>query len=94
MKKYVKPELIFESFEMTQQVAACTFDLVSNTSVDHNDETCAFKGIEPNLGIEITIFMNGTTSGDVSTDNPKTAEGYCYFGSTDSGVANFNIFNS
>ncbi len=86
MKKYVKPELIFESFEMTQQVAACTFDLVSNTSVDHNDETCAFSGIEPNMNVPVTIFLDGSND-----CNGHTAEDYCYTNGT---ADSFNIFNS
>ena len=40
MKKYVKPELIFESFEMTQQIAACQYD--SNNT--HDDAACKFTG--------------------------------------------------
>ena len=38
MKKYVKPELIYESFELSQQIAACDYDS-KNTSTN---EGCTF----------------------------------------------------
>lgn len=40
MKKYVKPELFYESFELNTQIAACAFDAYNNTDAG----VCAFKG--------------------------------------------------
>lgn len=35
MKKYVKPDLYFESFQLTQHIAACGYDMID--SRDEND---------------------------------------------------------
>ena len=78
MKKYVKPELIFESFEMTQQIAACQYD--SNNT--HDDAACKFTGYNDEFEQNMTIFVDSTC--DV------IAESYCYHGST----GGFSIFNS
>lgn len=80
MKKYVKPELYFESFELSQQIAACDFD--SNYSM--NDEGCSFTGINQDFGVEMTIFLS-------SPPCDYVVEDYCYHGST-SGY--YSIFNS
>ena len=68
MKKYVKPELIFESFEMTQQIAACDYD----SKGSFNDATCTFVGSE--FPDEV-IFVDKTNCSTI-------AESYCYHGST------------
>ena len=76
MKKYVKPELVFESFEMTQQIAACDYD----SKGTHDTDACKFYGSEfP----EQAIFRD-TASCDITS-----AEGYCYHGST-GGISIFN----
>ena len=31
MKAYVKPELFYESFELSQNIAACGWDMINNT---------------------------------------------------------------
>lgn len=82
MKKYVKPELFYESFEMSQQIAACTYDS-NNTSNDIVN--CGFTGEEPNSGVTMTIFLNGNTN--------CTTIGEAYCEHTGTGAA-FNIFNS
>ena len=82
MKKYVKPELIYEHFELSQQIAACQFDL-------HNqgDETlCKFIG-DAGFGTMV-IFRDVCGNGD--EDESIRAESYCYHNST----AAFGIFNS
>lgn len=81
MKKYVKPELVFESFELTQQIAACTYDS-QNTM---NDVNCTFTGINEFTGESITLFLPGAER--CTTE----AYSYCYHGSTGEG---FSIFNS
>lgn len=79
MKKYVKPELIFESFELTQQIAACDYDS-NNTSTD---EGCSFTGVNKDFGVEMNIFLSTPTCAVV-------AESYCYHNAS----GGFGIFNS
>lgn len=78
MKKYKKPVIYFERFEMSQQIAACDYDS-NNTS---NDVSCEFTGINKDFGVEMTIFQGNC---DVF------AESYCYHSSS-SGY--YSIFNS
>ena len=81
MKKYVKPELVYESFELSQQIAACDYD--SNNTA--NDIGCQFTGNNPTTGATMTIFLEATTLCTVK------AEAYCEHTGTG---ASFNIFNS
>ncbi|MBQ7922992.1 MAG: hypothetical protein IJ325_10535 [Clostridia bacterium] len=81
MKKYVKPELIYESFEMSQQIASCDYDS-KGTLMDVSN--CGFTGSD-GFGGTVTIFNVG--NGVCVTQG----EGYCEH------VASgnlFNIFNS
>ena len=79
MKKYVKPELFFESFELSQQIAACQFDLDENTS---NNIPCEFVATD-NAPFDVTIFSKDAC--------PVDGEIYCEHSSTElSGV----LFNS
>lgn len=80
MKKYVKPELFYESFELTQQIAACDYDS-NNTSTD---EGCSFTGVNKDFGVEMKIFLSQGICDVI-------AESYCYHNST-SGM--FGVFNS
>lgn len=81
MKKYVKPELVYESFELSQQIAACTYDS-KNTA---NDIACHFTGINPTTGLTMTIFLEG------NSNCTTKAHAYCEHSGTG---AQFNIFNS
>lgn len=70
MKKYVKPELFFESYELSQNIAACGWDL------KHADpKTCQAVG-DPAWGNpDMVVFTK---------DNCETVwEGYCYENSAD-----------
>ena len=71
MKKYVKPELIYEHFELSQQIAACQYDLDETTS---NNIPCHFVGDE-NAPFSVTIFDNGSC--------PVDAEMFCEHSGTD-----------
>lgn len=82
MKKYVKPELVYESFELSQQIAACTYDS-KNTMNDV--VSCGFTGINPTTDTTMTIFLNGNTY------CTTIGEAYCEHSGTGN---NFNIFNS
>lgn len=80
MKSYVKPDLFYESFELSENIAACAWDMTSQTP-----ETCAAIG-DTDFGIgDYAIFTAGVT-GCVITDY----QGYCY----QPGASNSNIFNS
>lgn len=73
MKKYVKPELFYESYELSQHIAACGWDMNSGDPM-----SCTADG-DPDLGNpEIRVFV-------ASNDHCKDAtiwEGYCYENST------------
>lgn len=80
MKKYVKPELLYESFVLSEQIATCDFDS-QNTSND--PDICQFTGAA--LGIPNgTYFTNANTACPVKFDN------YCYH----NGTLSANLFNS
>ena len=81
MKKYVKPELMFESFELSQQIAACTYDIYNNTNTD---EGCQFTD-----GNQY-IFMSGC-GGNVGDTPVWQVENYCYHNGSSSP---YGIFNS
>lgn len=69
MKKYVKPELFYENFELTQQVAICQYDL-NHTKPDNCNSF---------IGGEDSDFPGLI----VLTDMCDTyIEDYCYHGST------------
>jgi len=73
MKKYVKPELIYERYELAQHIAACAFDL-------HNmgEGSCGFKG-EDSLGLGDLIILNDS----IAACDIKDYEGYCYHAGPD-----------
>ena len=54
MKKYVKPELFYEHFELSQQIAACQYDLDESTGFFVGDETSDWPGL--------VIFRDGCTT--------------------------------
>ena len=66
MKKYVKPMLIYESFEMSQQIATCEYD------GDFDDKSCIF--IDDN---GISIFTNNCGYNGI-----LRVEAYCYHSAT------------
>ena len=80
MKKYVKPELFFESFELNQQIAVCDFDLVKGTFDSSNKSGCAYTW---ELDPSTTIFINNAAC-------TTLVEDYCYQNSTDSLYKPFN----
>ena len=66
MKKYVKPDLFFEKFELSRQIAACHFDL------NLAEDSCqTFTDPEGN------IFINEMNCGGY-----WILEEYCYYPST------------
>ena len=77
MKKYVKPELFFESYELSQNIAACGWDMGSKGNPTLNSPLeCKATG-DPAWGNpEIVVFTE-----DAKCDN--IWEGYCYENSAD-----------
>jgi hypothetical protein len=85
MRKYVKPELFFESFEMSQQIAACDFDLVEGTNTDLS---CQFIGTNELLfGVISKIFQSGCGRDDSQVVDIAG----CYHNSL---LSPYGIFNS
>ena len=74
MKKYVKPVLIYESFAMAQQIAACDFDS-NNTNEDIY--SCVFTNDE---GWE--VFSSGICA--------STGDAYCEHASAETSISIFN----
>ena len=79
MKKYVKPELFYERFELNQQIAACDYDLNPST-----DGQCGFTGHNTDFGESITIFLS-------ESDCDFVADSYCYHNAS---ASPWGIYNS
>lgn len=67
-KPYVRPELYFESFELSQNIADCGWEL---QSADEN--ICHAVADETKLGLPFTIFQES-----VSTCQLNSRNFYCY----------------
>lgn len=84
MKKYVKPELFYERFELSQHIADCAWELTNA------DELSCTANPDPGkipLPGGVTLF----TSADICTDlNKSNYADYCYHGS----VSAANSFKS
>ena len=71
MKNYVKPELFYESYELSQNIAACGWDLNQANTKD-----CKFVG-DPTYGNpSIVVF-------ETKEKCETVLEGYCYENSSD-----------
>ena len=80
MKKYVKPELFYERYELTEQIAACSWD-----AYNQMDETnCAFSG-DKSTGLEGLYAFTDSSKGC-----EFVPENYCY----QNGGEGFNSFAS
>lgn len=80
MKAYVKPELFYESFELSQHIALCAWDMSNST----DKQSCSALGDEKDFGmIPAVIFVDGNT---LCNDKP---EDYCYTKATN-GIGVFN----
>ena len=72
MKKYVKPELFYERYELTEQIADCAWEWVN--SRDENNCTLVGDSDNSKHGLAgFTIFVNSACE---ITD--PTPEIYCY----------------
>lgn len=81
MKKYVKPELFFENYELSQHIAACAWDL----NVINNSSVCGFKG-DSSYGLEGYVVMMESTVCTAIYDEST----YCYHTSS----PEMTLFNS
>lgn len=84
MKKYVKPELIYERYELSQNIAACAWDVIS--ADQHSCEAVADESI-------FGFPLNGnlfTTKRGCYYDFYDGVEDYCYH----AGGEFSNIFQS
>lgn len=81
MKEYVKPELFFESFELSEQIAVgCSQDLI----VNHGDgESCVLEN--PAGALTTKLFVQ-----DNANCTTYEFDGYCYH----SGQEGFTVFSS
>lgn len=82
MKKYVKPELFFESYELSQNIAACGWDMQNLNS----PKNCQATG-DPSFGNpNLVVFVEGNEKCEA------VWEGYCYENSADN--VTIKIFQS
>lgn len=81
MKKYVKPDLYYENFELNQHIAACAFDMEDFQTV----EKCSLTGEDAGYPNDMKFFADGT---DACTDGPLVD--ICYT----NGTTGINVFNS
>ena len=81
MKKYVKPDLFYENFELSQHIAACAWDMNDSQNV----ETCSAVS-DSTWGVPEGLHAFNSVA--VCTDGPL--DSYCYT----NGSSGINIFNS
>ncbi len=82
MKEYVKPDLFYESFELSQHIAACGIDM---NSADTN--SCN-ANLDPDFwSINDAVFNESRN--DCST-NIDVIEAYCYTSGTSEAGRTFN----
>lgn len=84
MKKYVKPELYYENFELSQHIAACGID------VNHDDTTSCNPTLDGSFweGLDrVGVFSDGRA--DCSMDI-SAIEDYCYTVGTSEAGRTFN----
>lgn len=82
MKKYVKPDLYYENFELSTHVAACAWDMGNLQSKD----TCSAQADNEYLGFgDVSLFNNEKCDiGDADYED------YCWT----NGSVGANVFNS
>ena len=85
MKKYVKPELFYERFELTQTIADCAWELNQSS-----EKACSAEADADYLPgfVNFNLFMSDAI-GCVLIPGTNYEE-YCYH----DGVQGINVFNS
>ena len=74
MKKYVKPELFYEHYELSQHIADCQWELV------HAENECKAYGDGDYSEVAGLVLFTDGLGCDVT---PETFGDYCYHGSAD-----------
>lgn len=72
MKKYIKPELYFESFTLSQHIADCAWELTNTTK-----ETCTAAPDQKFLQGETAVMFTDSTSACMLIPG-KNYQDYCY----------------
>ena len=72
MKKYVNPDLYFESFQLDQHIAACGYDMVGFKNPDECVSTGDADGIYPDYTGAAVLFSDKNTNCQANPDV------YCY----------------
>lgn len=80
MKKYVKPELFYEHFELAQHIANCYWELNSAS-----ETSCVAEAEDQGQGF--TLFM--TAKGCEAGPDNKSYEQYCLHTGTEGGAPVF-----
>lgn len=86
MKKYVKPELIYEKYELTQHIADCAWELTNSTK-----ETCSAQADPdylPGFSNATNLFMDDAHGCTLIPG--ENYHDYCYHG----GAQGVNVFAS
>lgn len=84
MKKYVKPELFYEHYELSQHIADCAWEIT------YAEAQCIAKG-DPDKGLgAYTLFTNDLGCMFVPKEYGGTYGEYCYHG----GAGGVNTFDS
>ena len=77
MKKYVKPDLFYESFQLNRHIAACEWDLVNSQSmhicISHGDKQEIYQPYDPTAA----VFTEANTNCTAKYDD------YCYENGTE-----------
>ena len=82
MKKYVKPALFYEKFELSKHIADCAWELTSA-----NKESCSAEA-DPNfLPDTPNLFVSGLNT---CVYNETNYQNFCYY----DGVQGVNVFAS
>jgi len=82
MKKYVKPELFYERYELTEQIAACAWDMNSQ------ERACSATG--SGGFTDWVIFTDGIDDCKLKVESGTSGnEIYCYY-PQESGKSTFN----
>ena len=82
MKKYVKPELVYERFELTQHIADCAWELTNSTK-----DTCSAQADPDFLPGFQNLFVAEANGCQITSD---VYQDYCYH----DGANGVNVFAS
>lgn len=75
MKKYVKPELFYEKYELTQHIADCAWELTNSTK-----DTCAAQADPIKLPGFQNLFVSAINDCvNIPTEHGGFYEDYCEF---------------